>query len=66
MWNKPHVTESLDGTHIAMDYTKGSRTKDYNYKGFYSLVLLTACDKKVQVLYGKMLDFTAVTTTTEY
>ena len=46
MWNMPHVTESLDGTHIAMDYTKGSRTKDYNYKGFYSLVVLTVCDKK--------------------
>ena len=42
----PHVIGALDGKHIAMDCPKGSGTQDYNYKGFYSLVLLAVCDAK--------------------
>ena len=46
MRNMPHVIGALDGKHIAMDCPKGSGTQDYNYKGFYSLVLLAVCDAK--------------------
>ena len=42
----PLVIGALDGKHMAMDCPKGSGTEDYNYKGFYSLVILAVCDAK--------------------
>ena len=45
MWNMPHVIRALDDKH-AMDCPKGSGTQDYNYKSFYSFVLLAVCDAK--------------------
>ena len=38
--------QSFNGKHTAMDCPENLGTQDYNYKGFYSLVLLAACDEK--------------------
>ena len=42
----PHVIGAIYGKHVAMDCPKGSGTQDYNYKGFYIIVLLAVCDAK--------------------
>ena len=43
-WNMPHVIGCVDGKHIRVECPRLSGTLYYNYKGFFSIVLMAICD----------------------
>ena len=42
----PHCIGALDVQHIVVEYTGNSGSLYYNYKGFFSLILMAVCDAK--------------------
>ena len=51
-WNFHHVCGALDGKHIKMKAPKKSGTLFYNYKGFFSIVLLGLVDSEYKFLWA--------------
>ena len=43
-WNMPHTVGCIDVKHVRIECPKLSGTLYYNYKGFYSVVLMAVCD----------------------
>ena len=46
LWNFPHAVGATDGKHVTIECPSKSETLFYNYKNFYSIVLLAICDAK--------------------
>jgi hypothetical protein len=49
-WNMPHVIGAIDGKHIRMQAPNSSGSKDYNYKGYFSMNLFAICDANYNFL----------------
>ena len=45
-WNFPQCIGAIDGKHVRIEAPAKSGSSFYNYKGFYSMILLAICDAK--------------------
>ena len=51
-WNFHHACGALDGKHVTVRCPPRSGTLYYNYKGFYSIVILALVDADYKFLWG--------------
>ena len=51
LWGYPQCLGAIDGCHIAVSPPKEQATDYYNYKGWYSVVLLAVVDSKYRFRY---------------
>ena len=50
-WNLPHCIGAIDGKHIAINNPAGGGALYYNYKSFYSVVLMAVVDAHYRFIY---------------
>ena len=53
-WNFPNCIGALDGKHVAVNCPANSGSLYYNYKGFYSVILMALVDSDYKFIWADM------------
>lgn len=51
LWSFPNYGGAVDGTHVALTKPANSGSYFYNYKGYFSIVLMAIVDANLEFIY---------------